>query len=242
MINRRRLRWTALSWIVLLGATTVQAQMAVVDVASIRQLVQQVQTLSQQLAAARQQIAQTQALYQSLIGDRGMEQLLANTPRNYLPSDWLQLTAAMPGTTAPGSALALDIRADVAGNSVLTAPQLAALTPDAQRQITNDRQSVALLQALSQEALANSSGRFAALQQLIGAIASARDQKAILDLQARINAEQGMLQNEQTKLQILNQAAHSQAAIAAQQTRELIIAGQGHFATRFEPTPPPAVE
>jgi type IV secretion system protein VirB5 len=241
MIIRGKLRW-ALSWLVLLGATAAQAQMAVVDVASIRQLVQQVQTLSQQLDAARQQIAQAQTLYQSLIGDRGMEQLLANSSRNYLPSDWTQLAAAMSGQGAPGGALALDMRADVAANSVLTVQQLAALPPDAQRQITANRQSVALLQALSQEALANSSGRFAALQQLIGAIASARDQKAILDLQARINAEQGMLQNEQTKLQILNQAARSQGAIAAQQTRELIISGQGHFATRFEPAPPPVME
>jgi type IV secretion system protein VirB5 len=232
----------ALPWIALLGASSVQAQMAVVDVASIRQLVQQVQTLSQQLAAAREQVAQTQTLYQSLTGDRGMERLLANSPRNYLPSDWLQLSAAMPGPDAPGSALAADIRADVAANSVLTAQQLAALTPGARRQIANNRQSVALLQALSQEALANSSGRFAALQQLIAAIATAHDQKGILDLQARINAEQGMLQNEQTKLQMLNQAAHSQAAIAAQQTREMIIASQGQFAARFEPAPPPAVE
>ena len=43
------------------------------------------------------------------------------------------------------------------------------------------------LQSLSHEALANSSGRFAALQQLIDAIGGASDQKAILELQARIS-------------------------------------------------------
>ena len=73
------------------------------------------------------------------------------------------------------------------------------------------RQSVALRQALAQEALANSSNRFAAIQSLIAAISTAHAiRKAILDLQARISAELGMLQNEQTKLQVLSQASEAQ--------------------------------
>jgi type IV secretion system protein VirB5 len=96
---------------------------------------------------------------------------------------------------------------------------------------------VALLQALSQDALGNASGRFASVQQLIDAIPSARDQKGILDLQARIGAEQGMLQNEQTKLQVLYQTAVAQDWATQQRAREQVIAAQGDFATRFEPTP-----
>ena len=91
---------------------------------------------------------------------------------------------------------------------------------------------------MSQEALANSSGRFAPIQQLIDAIAGASDQKAILDLQARIGAEQGMLQNEQTKLQVLYPGGTGAAVGDRQREREQAIAGQGQFATRFEPTPP----
>ena len=53
------------------------------------------------------------------------------------------------------------------------------------------------------------SDRFTSLQQLISAIGGATDQKASLDLNARIAAEQGMLQNEQTKLQVLYQVAQS---------------------------------
>ena len=44
------------------------------------------------------------------------------------------------------------------------------------------------------------------MQTLINAIPSATDQKGILDLQARIQAEQGMLQTDQTKLHVLYQA------------------------------------
>jgi type IV secretion system protein VirB5 len=63
------------------------------------------------------------------------------------------------------------------------------------------------------------------------------DQKASLDLQARISAELGMLQNEQTKLQALFQATQAQESALRQQARELAIAGQGSFATRFQPVP-----
>ncbi len=221
----------------MIAAPSAQAQLAVIDMASVTRLIQQAQTLAQQLEAARQQIAQAQALYQSTTGSRGMEQLLSGVTRNYLPADWAQLNAAMQGGSGASGALAADVRAALAANAVLSASQMAVLSADEQAQIGNSRRSVALLQALAQEALANSSSRFASIQQLIGAIASATDQKGILELQTRISAEQGMLQNEQTKLQVLYQAAQAQAAVTAQRAREQIIAGHGSFATRFEPSP-----
>ena len=85
----------------------------------------------------------------------------------------------------------------------------------------------ALLQATSRAALANSSDRFASLQQLIGAIGSATDQKGALDLSARIAAEQGMLQNESTKLQVLYQIAQSEEWARAQRVREQALTDQG---------------
>jgi len=72
---------------------------------------------------------------------------------------------------------------------------------------------------------------------LIAAIGSASDQKGILDLQARITAELGMLQNEQTKLQVLAQAGDALDAANAQRSVEQAIAGQGRFETRFQPVP-----
>jgi type IV secretion system protein VirB5 len=219
------------------AAPGAQAQLAVYDVASVTQLIQQARTLVQQLEAARQQIAQVQAMYQSTTGNRGMQQLLSGVTRNYLPANWSQISTAMQGVTGATGVLALDINAVMAANAVLSAPQLAALAPDQQAQIGSARRSAALLQALAQEALTNSSGRFASIQQLIAAIAAATDQKGILELQARIGAEQGMLQNEQTKLQVLYQAAQSQAALGVQREREQVIAGQGSFSSRFEPSP-----
>jgi type IV secretion system protein VirB5 len=84
-----------------------------------------------------------------------------------------------------------------------------------------------MLQATAQQALTTISGRFASIQQLIGAIGGARDQKAILDLQARISAEQGMLANDQSKLQVLYQAAQAQQWALQQRNREQAIADIG---------------
>ena len=220
----------------LAAAPAARAQWAVVDVGAITQLIQEVQTMSQQLVTAEAQLQQAKNTLQSMSGGRGMQTLLSGTNRNYLPASSGQLTSAMQGSGAyPG--LTLDVRNAMNANAVLTPAQLAVLSPADQQQITTARQAAALRQALAQEALANSSSRFAALQSLISAIGTAADQKAILDLQARITAELGMLQNEQTKLQVLSQAGDALSAANAQRTLELSIAEQGRFDTRFQPAP-----
>jgi type IV secretion system protein VirB5 len=166
-----------------------------------------------------------------------MQLLLNGTARNYLPSSWQQLVGAMQGAAGGYAGLASDVRAAVGANAVLSPQQLALLAPVDQQQIAAARQSSALKQALAQEALANASARFASLQSLVSAISTAADQKGILDLEARISAELGMLQNEQTKLQILRDATQAQDAVLRQQQVEQAIAGQGSFAGRFRPVP-----
>jgi hypothetical protein len=46
-----------------------------------------------------------------------------------------------------------------------------------------------------------------------------------------------MLQNEQTKLQILNQATQAQESSLRQLGREQVIDAHGPFVARFQPTP-----
>jgi type IV secretion system protein VirB5 len=204
-----------------------RAQFAVVDVASIAQLVQEVQELEQQVATARGQLAQAQSQYAAITGGRGMQLLLSGTVRNYLPANWSQLSQAMSGSSPGFPALAAEITALIGANAILTPAQIAALTPTQQAQLSSARQSPATLQALARTALANSSDRFTALQQLISTIGAAADEKASLDLTARITAEQAMLQNEHTKLQMLAQVAQSQQWARAQQVREQAIQDQG---------------
>lgn len=219
------------------SAPAAHAQFAVIDVAAITQLVTEVQNLEQALTVARENLAEAQTELRSITGDRGMEQLLAGVNRNYLPADWGQLTAALNGSGSAYPALTAGAQSALAEDTVLTAQQFAALSPDTQQQLAADRGTAAFLQAVSRQALANASSRFAGLQQLIDAIGAASDQKGILDLNARIGAEQAMLQNEQTKLIVLQAAAEAQRWADEEQGSERAIAGQGQFATRFQPTP-----
>ena len=76
------------------AAPPASAQWAVVDAPAIAQLIQEVQTMQQQLQVAQAQLLEAKQALQSMTGDRGMEQLLSGTSRNYLPSSWTQLASA----------------------------------------------------------------------------------------------------------------------------------------------------
>jgi type IV secretion system protein VirB5 len=122
-------------------------------------------------------------------------------------------------------------------NAILSPQRLATLSSSAQLLIQGERQWSAMQQALSHQALSSASNRFASIQSLISAISTAADQKGILDLQARISAELGMLQNEQLKVQILNQSTQAQQSSLRQQAREQVVNGHGSFDARFQPVP-----
>jgi len=215
-----------------------RAQWAVIDAPAIVQLIQEVQTMQQQLATARSQLQSAQQTFAAMTGNRGMQGLLGGTTRNYLPANWTQLWGALQnGGAGAYSGLSADVQSALSANAVLAPQRLATLAPSDQQHIQAARRWNALRQALAREALANSSARFASIQSLIAAIGTAGDQKASLDLQARISAEIGMLQNEQTKLQVLDRATQAQESVFQEQAREREIELQGRFETRFQPTP-----
>ena len=209
------------------AAPAAQAQFAVIDVGAITQLVSQVQTMTQQLTTMQAHLRQAQQEYQSLTGDRGMEHLLSGTVRNYLPADWASLQSAVNQSHGAYPALAAAIQTTMRANAVLTDQRLAKLSGPERAQLMATRQSTATLQTITQQALAATSERFSAIQQLVNAIGGARDAKAVMDLQARIGAEQGMLQNDQTKLQVLYQAAQAQQWALQQRTREQAVTDIG---------------
>jgi hypothetical protein len=219
-------------------APAARAQWAVVDAPALVQLIQQVKSMQQQLSIAANQLQSAQLALQAMTGSRSMAGLLGGTNRNYLPANWTQVVSASQGSGAGGYAsLSTDVQSAITANAVLSPQRLSTLSPADQQLIQASRQWSAMQQALAHEALANSSSRFAAIQSLIAAISTAADQKAILDLQARISAELGMLQNEQTKNQVLYQATQVQESVIRQQALERVIEGQGSFETRFQPVP-----
>lgn len=223
----KRSLWTVGLCVLFAVSSSSQAQMAVVDVRAIAQMARQLQVLQQQLATVRSQLAQAQAQYQSMVGGRGMENLLAGAVRNYLPPDWQELEAALRGLQNSYGALTNELNSALRANAVLTDDQIARLSLEEREQLEAARGTAALMQVTSRQALETSSQRFASLQQLIAAISTATDQKAILDLQARIAVEQAMLQNENTKLMVLHQAAQAEEIARRQRAQELAIANRG---------------
>lgn len=229
---RQQVRWlgiwacagAALSW-----GSFAHAQFAVVDVGAIVQLVQQVQTMREQLETARDQLTRAQESLDAMRGNRGMEQLLSGTVRNYLPPSWAELDAAMNQASARYQALSSQFQALVQANAVLSPQALAMLSVRDRRELEAARRSAALTQVTARQALAASGDRFVSLQQLIDAIPRATDQKAILDLQARIAVEQAMLANEQAKVSILTQTEDAEERAQRQRVREQAIEALGSF-------------
>jgi len=182
----------------------------VTDIGAITQLITQIDYWKQQIQGMTDQLAQLKSSYDAMTGTRGMERLLSGTARNYLPANWSQLEDVFHSASASFRSLSSDLKAAIDKSAVLTPEQLAALSPAERAQVEDARRSAAMLQVTTRQAIETTSARFASIQQLIDAIPSATDAKGILDLQARIQAEQGMLTNEATKLQMLVQTAQAE--------------------------------
>ncbi len=229
MLSLRRIALCLLPWFGFLAAPAAHAQFAVIDVSSIVQLTQEVSVLRQQLTTAENELSQAQSTFSAMTGTRGMQNLLSGTVRNYLPTSLGDLQAVLQGTSGTYGALSASVTSLVQANAVLSAQQVSQLSPALQARLVAARNANALLQAIAGSALSTASSRFNSLQQLITAIGTASDQKGALDLQARIAAEQSMLQNDRAKLAVLAQAAEGQRAAALQAAQEQAIADVGSF-------------
>ena len=222
------------------------AGIPVIDVTAVANLIQQVMYWQQQisamqkqydqLTASKDQLAQT---HSALTGTRGMEQLLptSDLARNYLPTSYKELMGTLNGSSTSYVGLSDQVQSIMRANSILSGTQMNALSPELRQIVEQGRQSAAMLNGMTQNAYQNTSQRFSALQQMINRIATAQDPKAIQDLQARIQAEQNMLTNEQTKLQSLYQMAKAEESAQQQRIRERVISGHGGFDVRLLPNP-----
>ncbi len=205
----------------------VSAAMAVVDAGAIARLAQQIRLMQNQLQAARDQLTQADRAYRSVTGSRGMERLLGDSVRNYLPTDFVELQQTVHQAAGAYGALSADIQAAINGNAVLQAGDLARWSPSQRNLLEEGRRAYAGRQAMTRQALRHTSQRFSALQQLIDAIGTASDPKAVMDLQARIAVEQAMLANEGSKLEMLQQVAQAEEAVRRQRLREQAMADVG---------------
>ena len=195
------------------------AQMTVYDPAAVAKLISQAQTELQQLQQLKTQVSQGQTLLSSLNTASNINtlasQLASPALRAFLPDAQTYVSGGQGNLTALGSlgASASSIRA---ANRIYTP---AANNPLGQDLETSGNQA-ALDLALGEQVSNVSASRLQGLQQLQTAIGSASDARAVLDLQARLAAEQAMIANDQMRLQGLAMAQAAQDRLQQQRDRE----------------------
>ena len=212
-------------------APAARAQIPVTDVASLTQQIQQVmswvQQYSQMVEQIRnqvQQISQLRETYNSMTGDRAMGGLLNGvadqTARRYLPADMAQLYDIYNGTIVPGyAALATRITGLRSTLSSLP-PGYFPAGSQLETQLNKALDSLGAQRVMAQEAYKAVGDRVTNTENLMATISSATDPAAIAQLQARIQGEQVLAQNETTRIALMQYQQAAQRAEQEQRQRE----------------------
>lgn len=190
------MRRTALAGAVFLllgGGGAAQAQMAVVDAKALVQL--------------KSQLQQMQAQYQEL---QRTYRAIAHLPDSAVRQLGRQLNVdqfrnALPDTTVAGAMLSG--RGHLSGRGQQMLSQNRVYAPSGRdfqaREMARTATSIAGTQAMATDLYASASARINALRAIETQLDRAPDQKAVLDLQARVQSEQAYIQAQQVQAQSL---------------------------------------
>lgn len=187
-------------------------------------------TLIQQLSTLKDQLAQMDNQLKAVTGNKGMGNIGIEKQRNYLPADWNSalhlLDQGNPYAELTGCA-----QNTKKANAILNQEELEALPKELQDHLNANRNNAAIQQALGETAYKKASERMMVLQELVDTVSRTQDAKAAMDLQARIQSEQTMLQNETIKMANLQQLQQAQKITSDVQQNEMRIqtSGLGHF-------------
>jgi type IV secretion system protein VirB5 len=209
----------------LLSMGTASAQIPVTDGAAIGQSamnqietiakwVQQYEQMKEQYDKLQQQYQQLQTTYKSINGIRGMADIV-NDPaaRRYLPDEWQATMDAMQGG---GGSLSGSYQQMMAALKANNSAALGLGGTSGSAYDSQQKQS-AMNRAIGEEGYRQASKRFDTLQKLLEKIRETPDDKDVQELQARIQAEQVMQQNEATKLNMVAQLQQAQRDIQTTQ-------------------------
>lgn len=210
----------AVSAATMMMAGSAKAQTLVYDSTNYGQLVQQVQNQLNQLEQLKQQAANGQTLLTSLntnSGVNGLATVLSNPlVRSFLPDINAYVSAGQGANLGQLGVLSSSAQAIRSQNRLYT-PQ-AGDTVGADIDAQGDRAARDL--AASQAIGTTVQARLTGLQQLQTSLATAGDARAVMDLQARIQAEQAMIANDQMRLQGLAMTQAAEDRLQQQRDRE----------------------
>lgn len=192
------------------------AGVPVVDAGSIAQAVIQVDQMRQQLLQAQNLVKQQKASYDAIIGSRDIGQLFNNPAlRQYLPSGMQSLYSDIKNKNVDGIANRMAQTARQYQNNSTAGTN----STDIQKQ----KQENAVYNKLVIDDVFNASqNRLNQLDSLMKSVDGTQDAKAAADLGNRIQAEVGLLQAEQSKIQLVKMLADAQDKLLEQQQRAAI--------------------
>jgi type IV secretion system protein VirB5 len=217
-MNRRLLAAAAAAALIGLSGAA-RAQVIVYDPTSYAKILQQAQTALNQLQQLKQQVAQGQQVLTSINQISHVNNLapLLSLPslRSFLP-DADTFVSASSGNLASlgplGSAAAVIRKANQLFAPPAGDPAGADLAASGNR--------AALNLATGESVGEAGATRLTGLQQLQAALDTAPNARAVLDLQARLAAEQAMIANDQMRLQGLAMTQQAQDQLQTQRDRE----------------------
>lgn len=199
------------------------AQIPVTDGASIAKSVEnQIETMAKwkmQYDQMVSQIDQMKQQYAAVTGARGMGELFNNPQlRDYLPQDW----QGVYDSVKSGGYAGLSGRAESIYNDNKVYDSCTGFSSMEQR-VNCEAQAVKGAQdkAFALDAYDAAKNRLSQIDQLMQQINQTQDPKAIAELQGRIAAEQAMIQNEQTKLQMYQMVAAAEDRLQQQRRKEI---------------------
>ena len=196
--------------------------------AALQQVVawgEQYQQMVQQITSMESQLQQAQQTFGSMNGIRNMANLVNNPlSRTYLPPQWDQSINIINNPNGfgslSGSITALRNASRLVDISTTSMPPSSVLG----QSYTAAQDQAAINRGMGEASYAAASDRMNSIQTLLDKVNDAPEEKDVLDLQARIQAEQAMIQNESNKLASMMQLQQAQRDLQAQRAREISIA------------------
>lgn len=214
-----------LSKVLIVGALTGTMQMVsaqgipVFDgTANVKNFMEQMQQMQEQLDIANSQLREAQNIYNSTTGIRGFGDLLRNPElAKYLPDDMKNIYNAMERGGLEGIQGGID---------AILKQESEALNGSYQESQANAiqraRETAAVNKAMGQSAYQGASERLGQIEALMDEISKTEDQKAIQELQARLTAEQAAIQNELNKANLIAELAKAEEVLVEQQKDDAV--------------------
>lgn len=186
----------------------------VFDAATVAQALASVQELKAQLDQQKQ-------LFSALNGSRGLGTLLNNPAlRDYLPADFKKVYDSVQSSDFSSlTGTAADIRK---ANQIFDCAKLVASSSVSL--CNRGAGSAANQKSFAMNAFEQSTKRMDQIESLMREINNTTDAKSIAELNARLQAENAMIQNEQIKLQMFSELQRAEENLLKQQQREKAMA------------------